>query len=192
MRWSDVDEVISWAAETPDNRVPEDAMMIGEDAFSGLQERLCGLWKLHEDEVEGLRRDLKEAKGFAERVSACVDEGGDLTLFGVDYVPLERVEVEWMRLPVDADGIPWHEGDLAEWEDGARAEVIAVGRDTLYYVDDDEDSVEWTQASDKRHAKQDTWEQIIEDAFGAGRPRGELDVAALVARCKALAEAAGR
>ena len=68
-----------------------------------------------EREVEELRdRDyrngMEDAKGaveFADRLKACADNREDVTLFGVDYTPL----------PVDADGMPIHVGDVMEWVD---------------------------------------------------------------------------
>ena len=45
-----------------------------------------------------------ESREFAHRIEKCARNREDVTLFGVDYT----------ALPVDADGIPWHVGDMTE------------------------------------------------------------------------------
>ena len=92
-----------------------------------------------------------------------------------------------MRLPVDADGDYVHVDDEMVDERGDMFTVNAIGSHTLYYYDDDTDTVEWTRATNKRHYKPDTWEKIIEDALGNGSCYSECDVRRLVDRCKALA-----
>ena len=44
------------------------------------------------------------SREFAHRIEKCARNREDVTLFGVDYT----------ALPVDADGIPWHVGDMTE------------------------------------------------------------------------------
>lgn len=55
----------------------------------------------------------------------------------------------YMRLPVDADGIPIHVGDTLEWHDGGRLTVIGIGSGVVFY--DDDDGVQWTMTGNKRH-----------------------------------------
>lgn len=43
-----------------------------------------------------------ESREFAHRIEECARNRDDVTLFGVDYTPL----------PVDADGVPIHVGDV--------------------------------------------------------------------------------
>ena len=102
---------------------------------------------------------------------------------------------DWIKLPVDADGVPIHIGDTLEWSDGTTFEVIGIGDGTLYYLDSDKDghiSIAWTSTELKRHYRPDTWESIIEDAInthGNGfNPSWTETRDALVARCKALCE----
>lgn len=54
------------------------------------------------DTIEVEAGDPTDARRFAERLEAAVAERADVTLFGVDYTPL----------PVDADGVPIHVGDV--------------------------------------------------------------------------------
>lgn len=103
-----------------------------------------------------------------------------------------------MRLPKDADGQYVHVDDEMVDLYGDVFTVNAIGGNTLYYYDEDTDTVEWTRADNKRHHEPDTWEKIIEDAIrGDGGSYGCLEemfcamVPALVERCKALAASSG-
>jgi len=104
---------------------------------------------------------------------------------------LAEREGDWIKLPVDADGLPIHIGDVMEWPDGSDEafEVVGIGTNgTVFYMYDE--SCEWTRGTDKRHYQPDTWERIIEDALGSRwSAPNELssDFTALVARCKKLA-----
>ena len=62
-----------------------------------------------------------------------------------DYEPDER----YMRLPVDADGVPIHVEDTLEWHDGERLTVIGIGSGVVFYEDDE--GVQWTMTGNKRH-----------------------------------------
>ena len=50
---------------------------------------------------------------FCRRVEVAANDRDDVTLFGVDYTPL----------PVDADGVPIHVGDVMEADNGTTFEV---------------------------------------------------------------------
>ena len=142
-----------------------------------------------EDENQSLKSIIAKLKHnttvmelFCKNLENAVKEREDVTLWGVDYIPV----------PVDADGIPIHIGDVMEWSDGTTFEVIGIGDGTLYYFDDKTKRVEWTSTELKRHVKPDTWERIIEDAReyrlnigGSYLWKNKSDE--LVARCKALA-----
>lgn len=98
---------------------------------------------------------------------------------------------DWIKLPVDADNMPVHNGDVMEWPDGKTFEVIGIGDGVLFYTEHECDGpAEWTGASTKRHHQPDTWESIIEDAIGLGGDGcySNIDTDRLVARCKALCE----
>lgn len=105
------------------------------------------------DSIESEASELvEESEAFAKRVQEAVESHEDVTLFGVDYTPL----------PVDADGKPWHVGDVIEWDDGINAEVIAIGGSTLYYTDE-VGIVDWTQAASKRHHRELTVENVLRE-----------------------------
>lgn len=69
----------------------------------------------------------------------------------------------YMKLPVGEDDEVWHIGDVVEWRDGATAEIIAIGGNTLYYIDDGEDEVDWTQADTNRHHHAPTVEDLLRE-----------------------------
>ena len=60
------------------------------------------------DERDLLKRQWEAGVDFDQRLEACADNREDVTLFGVDYTPL----------PVDADGVPIHVGDVMVYTDG--------------------------------------------------------------------------
>lgn len=68
----------------------------------------------------------------------------------------------WVRLPVDADGVPIHVGDVMEWPTtGETFEVVGIGDGTLFYVDGARDFADWTGASTKRHHRAQTVEDVL-------------------------------
>lgn len=101
---------------------------------------------------EDVSKRIGEAEAFAKRVQEAVKNHEDVTLFGIDYTPL----------PVDADGVPIHVGDVIEWDDGIDAEVVAIGGSTLYYIDE-VGAVDWTQAATKRHHRELTIENVLRE-----------------------------
>lgn len=125
------------------------------------------------DNIDAIHRSLEQEN---ERLRDASERGDD-----------------WIKLPVDADGVPIHIGDTLEWSDGTTFEVIGIGDGALYYLDADADghiSIEWASTEQKRHAKPDTWENIISDAVKLGftDPDNEHLADKLVARCEALCE----
>ena len=69
-----------------------------------------------------------------------------------------------VRLPVDADGVPVHVGDMMEWCDsGETLTVDGIGRDVLFYIDGE--NAEWTAARNKRHHHEPTVEEERPDSL---------------------------
>lgn len=56
------------------------------------------------DERDLLKTQWEAGVDFDQRLEACADKREDVTLWGVDYTPL----------PVDADGVPIHAGDVLD------------------------------------------------------------------------------
>lgn len=94
---------------------------------------------------------------------------------------------DWIKLPVDADGVPIYIGDMLA-EDGASPESVKS-----LMLDCDGWSVNfglgWCVSKYHKwhHVTPDTWESIISDAMRAGRADVAVDVMPLIKRCKALA-----
>ena len=69
-----------------------------------------------------------------------------------------------VRLPVDADGVPIHIGDVMEWPTtGETFEVVGLGDGVLFYVEDGEERADWTEASTKRHYTPPTVEDVLRE-----------------------------
>ena len=106
-----------------------------------------------EREVEDNARFRAEAEPFHDRLCEAAEAREDVTLWGVDYT----------ALPVDAEGVPIHVGDVMEWPDCSTAEVVGVGDGTFFYVEGGEDAAEWSCASDKVHHRAPTVEDVLRE-----------------------------
>lgn len=105
-----------------------------------------------------------------------------------DYAP----ESHYVMLPKDADGVPIHVGDVLVHVNNLNISTKPFEVRSLVWHGDS-----WTvcdrigptvKHSVLRHHGPDTWERIIEDAIGLGECyHSDVDMARLVARCKALA-----
>lgn len=82
---------------------------------------------------------------------------------GVDSMTdAELAEHGLVRLPVDADGVPIHVGDVMEWCDsGETLTVEGIGRDVLFSTDGE--NAEWTAARNKRHHHAPTVEDVLRE-----------------------------
>lgn len=95
----------------------------------------------------------------------------------------------WVKLPVDADGVPIRIGDALGGY-GKTIEIVELRNDGTWHLVD-EFGIEWHDHEAFAHVQPDSWERIIRDAQGDGilnqidgRPS---DFDALVERCKRLA-----
>ena len=106
--------------------------------------------ELRDRDYRNGREDAKGAVEFADRLKAAVDNREDVTLFGIDYI----------ALPVDADGMPWHINDEFEVDEGI-AHVNGIGDNRLYYIDND--GMQWTRADNKIHHHALTVEDVLRE-----------------------------
>ena len=90
------------------------------------------------------------SREFAHRIEKCARNREDVTLFGVDYMPY----------PLDAEGVPIHIGDVMEWPDCYTAEVVGIGDDRFFYVDD---CLMYAWTNDKIHHHAPTVEDVLRD-----------------------------
>ena len=99
--------------------------------------------------IDGIEREVEELRDRDYR-----NGREDVTLWGVDYTPL----------PVDADGVPIHVGDVMDWQYGnGEFRVNGIGGNTLFYIDKDSGECEWTAAGDKRHHHAPTVEDVLRE-----------------------------
>lgn len=120
---------------------------IGTEILEFADEIECEFKELT-DERDLLKRQWGAGVDFDQRLEECADNREDVTLFGVEYT----------ALPVDADGVPIHVGDVMEFtydppQDQPLFEVSGFGADgTLFYAPRGEvDPRKTTNASVVRH-----------------------------------------
>lgn len=110
---------------------------------------------------------------------------------GVMSVPIALDESQWVKLPVDADGVPIHVGDeLTNGEDlPARVWALMLAGDGWWCKSGE--SFILVAPSDLRHVKPDSWESIIEDtanfALDTQHTAGRISLEPFVERCRRLA-----
>ena len=99
----------------------------------------------------------------------------------------------WMKLPVDADGVPIRVGDVMEERSGHTFEVASLmvfgGSDNWLVLSDARNFSSFREPHDLRHVQPDSWESIIQDAVKLGYadyPTTSYE-AELVERCRRLA-----
>ena len=132
------------------------------------------------------RQDMEYTQLKAERDSMAA--ALDAAQGEHDYAP----ESHYVMLPKDADGVPIHVGDVLVHVNNTNISTKPFEVRSLVWHGDS-----WTvcdrigptvKHSVLRHHGPDTWERIIEDAIGLGECcHSDVDMARLVARCKALA-----
>lgn len=114
-------------------------------------------------------------EGIADRIdveheAACAEAYGN----GVMSVPIALDESQWVKLPVDADGVPIRVGDVMEWCDsGETLTVEGIGRDVLFYIDGE--NAEWTAARNKRHHHEPTVEDVLREFLCVFMGKREFD-----------------
>ena len=78
--------------------------------------------------IDGIEREVADMRGFCERLDDAATKREDVTLWGVDYTPL----------PVDADGVPIHVGDVMVYTDGDTCPlpVVALVPPAVFLTED--------------------------------------------------------
>ena len=128
------------------------------------------------DERDLLKTQWEAGVDFDQRLEACADNREDVTLFGVDYTPL----------PVDADGVPIHVGDWITGKWDAKAKVVAITSEDVYWWEPD--GCHWCHAYEVHHHRAPTVEDVLREfAYGLGVPVADSYVAATAAKLR-LAE----
>lgn len=109
------------------------------------------------DERDLLKLKWEAGVDFDQRLEACADKREDVTLWGVDYTPL----------PVDADGVPIHVGDVMENIvcPSVHREVTGVGVECFYGWDEGNGRYSQFDVVCYRHHHAPTVEDLIRDAI---------------------------
>ena len=112
------------------------------------------------------RNDREDAEGaveFTDRLCRASERREDVTLWGVDY----------MAYPLDADGVPINVGDWITGDWDAKAKVVAITSEDVYWWEPD--GCHWCHAYEVRHYHAPTVEDVLrefalacEDAGNAG------------------------
>ena len=149
-------------------------------------------WKIDKTDVDALHAIADRIDAEYERMYA------DLTIGMEPMTEESMAEHGWVKLPVDADGVPIRVGDELT-SDEYKGELFTCGGISLedgfwtvrFRFDEYSGTSEWTQARRCHHIQPDSWQRIIEDAYhyGIAHPHGYVggDIIELVERCKRLA-----
>lgn len=82
----------------------------------------------------------------------------------IDMKPMTEenmAEGGWVRLPVDADGVPINVGDWITGKWDAKAKVVAVTPDDVYWWEPD--GCHWCHASEVRHHRKPTVADVLRE-----------------------------
>lgn len=151
------------------------------DQATSAREHWKSLYEQSLEQIHDLEHDVEMWRDRAEDMRMERDDA-------LKKHPAWAPESHYMLLPKDKDGLPIHVGDVMEFarfeiEHPVQCEVFGVGQG-VFFAWCKESGYTQKDAVAYRHAKSDTWEQIIEDALDGYH---DTDFDALVARCKTLA-----
>ncbi len=140
------------------------------------------------DYMAGLTYDL-------DRIADRIDERHAVKVERLEKyrAAVDAMLKEYVKLPVDADGVPIHIGDVMEWSNGSfTVHELKLTEDGWQTWDSEHGYT--VHADECIHHQPDTWERIIEDALTVGWPNDSWSEVAsaevhdsLVERCKKLA-----
>ena len=157
---------------------------------------------VHEAENDGVifvdpnspRSDIPELLGIADRIDAEHERMYEDLTSGMEPMTEDNMARDgWVKMPVDADGVPIHVGD--EMDVGI---VFAIGDEGVFMVENGfsgKYDVECFDGFACHHRKPDSWERIIGDALTVGWTNDSWSEVAsaeihdrLVERCRRLAD----
>lgn len=108
-----------------------------------------------------------------------------------DALQLRGEPDRWVELPVDADGVPIHVGDVMEFSRfdvsyNPAVKVDGIGAGVFFSFDKKLGRFAQKDANAYRHVQPDSWESIMDDAEKLARGDNAA-VMELVERCRRLA-----
>lgn len=106
--------------------------------------------------------EIKALERLREFASECAGGlGGDFLSITADEIEAE-IERDYMKLPVDADGVPVHVGDTMTLAHGKSCEVVAVS-ETQFTANKLGSPKVVCHANLHRHVKPDTLKELLDD-----------------------------
>ena len=142
-----------------------------EVAVMGLSKHMTDGLLAECDNIDAIHRSLEQEN---ERLRDASERGDD-----------------WIKLPLDADGVPIHIGDRMENNERVARIVLTDGSwEPSVYLEKLPNVLHEYFCNEISHYHPDTWESIIEDAIGLGGDGcySNIDTDRLIVRCKALCE----
>ena len=138
-----------------------------------------GPWRRNEEML------LAIADRIDEQHRRALDSAWSATVHEVLEQATDELSDEWVKLPVDADGVPIHVGDYVE----TQIEAFKGERGRVECLTEDGWCVDGDRPSTVRHVQPDSWERIIQDAVKLGYADYPTTFyeAELVERCRRLA-----
>jgi len=119
--------------------------------------------ELRDRDYRNGREDAEGAVEFADRLKAAVDKREDVTIFGVDYT----------ALPLDADGVPIHVGDVLDgYSKTIEVVELRYGRSGWVLISRDGNGYADCAAFTHHHAP--TVEDVLTEMVAKVIERGEL------------------
>ena len=117
-------------------------------------DNIDAIHKKLEDDHKELEGECAEMRDFCERVKGAVEDGEDLTLWGVDYAPL----------PLDADGMAVHVGDMMDTSNFGTVEVEGFIHSAIaFYNYDDQQARLCTSPAKLCHHHKPTVADLLRD-----------------------------
>lgn len=164
------------------------AQVIGVTQDSKIWELADNIDAAHRAALEKLAAQLDETSGmreFCERLDRAANNREDVTIWGVDYTPL----------PLDADGVPIHIGDVMENIvcPSVHREATGVGVECFYGWDEDNARYSQFGAVCYRHHHASTVEDVLDEFANAvlGCDNTEESVQRVIAEFAAKLRLAG-
>lgn len=133
--------------------------------------------------IDKVEHEVADMRGFCERLDDAATKREDVTLWGVDYTPL----------PVDADGMPIHVGDVMENIvcPSVHREVTGVGVECFYGWDEGNGRYSQFDVACYRHHHTPTVEDVLEEFVARWMETHHDDIPALKAEYAARLRLAG-
>ena len=104
--------------------------------------------------------------GYIDEIEREVDDMWHaLTIDAKPMTDENMAESGWVRLPVDADGVPIHVGDWITGKWDAKAKVVAITSEDVYWWEPD--GCHWCHSNEVAHHHAPTVEDVLEQFLTA-------------------------